>query len=79
MDTGRSRAAWETRFNAGRLSGTVGNKTKYIRHVAEGRRGRQSARQRRNVGFHKRGADRAMKRATKLLTQALKKAGVPLK
>ena len=79
VDTGRSRAAWETRFNAGRLTGTVGNKTKYIRYVAEGRRGRQSAKQRRNVGFHQRGADKAMKRAPELLTQALKKAGVPLK
>ena len=86
VDTGRSRSAWAAKFNAGRLTGVVGNKTKYIRYVAEGlryvaegRRGHMSAKQRRNVGFHQRGADKAMQRAPELLARALKKAGVPLR
>ena len=79
VDTGRSRSAWAAKFNASRLTGVVGNRTKYIRHVAEGRRGHMSAKQRRNVGFHQRGADKAMQRAPELLARALKKAGVPLR
>ena len=79
VDTGRSRAAWEAKFNAGRLRGVVGNKVKYLPHVALGRRGRMSAKQRRNVGFHERGAKRAMKRAGEILVRGLKKAGVPIK
>ena len=78
VDTGRSRSAWEARFDQGRLQGVVGNKTRYIRHVAEGRRGRMSAKQRRNAGFHRRGVEKAMKRAPELLTRALKNAGVPI-
>ena len=36
VDTGRSRAAWSSRFNPGTLKGVVGNNVRYIRTVALG-------------------------------------------
>ena len=76
VDTGRSRSAWAVRFDARRLRGVVGNRIEYIPYVAHGRRGRMSARQRRNVGFHRRGAERAFKRSRELLFRALRREGV---
>ena len=78
VDTGRSRSAWAVTFDRRRLRGVVGNRVKYISHVAWGRRGRMSAKQRRNVGFHRRGAERAMKRSRELLVRALRREKVPI-
>ena len=78
VDTGRSRSAWAVRFDARRLRGVVGNRVAYIPYVAHGRRGRMSARQRRNVGFHRRGAERAFKRSRELLVRALRREKVPI-
>ena len=78
VDTGRSRAAWAAKFDRRRLRGVVGNRTRYIRYVAQGRRGRRTARQRRNMGFHRRGAERAMRRARELLIRALRRERVPI-
>ncbi len=76
VDTGHSRSRWAVTFDRRRLRGVVGNKVVYIPHVAHGRRGRMSARQRRNVGFHRRGAERAFKRSRELLLRALRREGV---
>ena len=78
VDTGRSRAAWVAVFDRRRLRGVVGNKTKYIPYVALGRRGRMSAKQRRNRGFHLRGAERAFRRTKEFLLRALRREGVPI-
>ena len=112
MATGRSRAAWSSRFDPGTLRGVVGNKVRYIRTVAEGgtipartvrprrkkalrfqaggktvfaksaripgRRIPATARERRNIGFHRRGAEKAMRRSRELLLRAIRKEGVPI-
>lgn len=87
VDTGRSRAAWAARFDPARLRGVVGNNVWYIRLVAEGGRIRahtvrakpSTPRERRNLGFHRRGAEKALRRAPELLLRALRQAGVPIK
>ncbi len=37
-----------------------------------------TAREKRNIGFHQRGAEKAMKRARELLVRGMRKAGVPI-
>ena len=76
VDTGRSRSAWAVRYDARRLLDVVGNRVEYIPHVAHGRQGRLSARQRHNVGFHRRGAERAFKRSREFLLRSLRREGV---
>ena len=112
VDTGRSRAAWEWRFNPATLKGVVGNNVRYIRMVAEGgtipahtirprrakalrfqvggktvfaksaripqRRAPSTARERRNIRFHRRGARKAMRRAGEFLLRAIRREGVPI-
>ena len=112
VDTGRSRAAWSSRFNPGTLKGVVGNNVRYIRMVALGgtipahtvrprrkkalkfqaggktvfatkgripaRKVPSTAKERGNIGIHRRGAERAMKRAREFLVRGIRKAGVPI-
>ena len=112
VDTGRSRAAWNARFDPRRLRGVVGNNVRYIRMVAQGgtipartirprrakalrfqaggktvfakkvnapaRRVPSTARERRNIGFHRRGAEKAMRRSREFLLRALRRERVPI-
>ncbi len=77
VDTGLSRIKWATRFSPGNLRGIVGNNTRYIKEVAEGprRKRRLSRKQRRNLNFHQRGANKAIKRAQLLMERQLRRAG----
>ena len=81
VKSGRSRAAWAQKFNFNTLRGTVGNNVEYIRRVAEGPKKRTrplSPKERKNLGFHVRGANRAARRSSELMARGLKRAGVPI-
>lgn len=110
VDTGRSQAAWEWRFNKRTLKGMLGNPVWYIRLVAEGgtikahdivakrakalrfvvggkvvfakrvhipqQRIPRSAKERRNLGFHVRGVNKAVARLHEIYRRAFRAEGV---
>lgn len=78
VDTGLSRTRWAHRMVRGGLTGIVGNNVKYIQVVAEGRPGKLSRKQKRNIGFHQRGARKAILRTSEFLERGLRQAGVQL-
>ena len=70
--TVRPRRAKALRFQAG-------GKTVYAKSARiPARRIPSSAKERGNLGFHRRGAERAMRRSRELLLRAIRKAGVPV-
>lgn len=79
VDTGRSQVGWALIFDGGRLRGQIGNNVVYIKTVAEGLQGRRlSRKERKNVGFHQRGANKAIARAEELIISGLRGAGVSI-
>lgn len=68
----RPRRARALRFKAG-------GKTVFARSARlPGRRVPSTARERRNLGFHRRGADRALRRSRELVLNALRRERVPI-
>ena len=57
----------------------VGGKTVYAKSVRKpARRVPSTAKERRNIGFHRRGAEKAMMRSREMLVRAIRAAGVPI-